>query len=214
MDAGAFRAFEHQGWQGVVDQYDQGFGPLTTQAIGPLLDAAGVRTGIRVLDVASGPGYVTAAAMARGADAVGLDFSAAMLMEARRRHPAADFREGDADAMPFPDHSFDAVVMNFGLLHLARPEQAIREAHRVVRPGGRFAFTVWAPPEQAVAFGIVLHAVRSCGNPEVSLPEGPPFFRFSQPAECVRALREAGFEAPQTTGLPQVWRLSSGEALS
>src|SRR5262249_56363460 len=108
-----------------------------------------------VLDVATGPGYVAAAAVRRGASVVAVDFSEAMLAEARRHHPAIDFRSGDAEALPFPDASFDAVVMSFGLLHLARPDQALAEAHRVLRPRGRLAFTVWDRPEQAAPFGLV-----------------------------------------------------------
>src|SRR5207302_5786133 len=122
---------------------------------------------------------VSAAAAARSADVTGLDFSSAMIAEARRRHPAIEFSEGDAEALPFDASAFDAVVMNFGLLHLARPDTAIAEAHRVLRPGGRYALTVWAPPEQAVGFGMTLRAIQEHGNPNVGLPEGPPFFRFS-----------------------------------
>src|SRR5205809_6238429 len=56
--------------------------------------------------------------------------------------PEIEFREGDAEALPFPEASFDAVVMNFGMLHLAHPERAVAEAFRVLSAGGRFAFTV------------------------------------------------------------------------
>ena len=69
----AFRDFEHSGWESVVAEYDAAFGRLTTQAIEPLLDAAEARPGARLLDVASGPGYVAGAAAKRGASAVGVD---------------------------------------------------------------------------------------------------------------------------------------------
>ena len=59
-----------------------------------------------------------------------------MVAEARRRWPALTFREGDAEALPFESSSLDAVVMNFGLLHLARPDVALAEAFRVLRPAG------------------------------------------------------------------------------
>ena len=127
-DPSAFHAFEQAGWESIPRAYQDAFGTLTTQAIEPLLDAARVGPGVRVLDVATGPGYVAGAAARRGASVVGIDFSAAMLAEARRHHPAIDFQAGDAEALPFPDASFDAVVMSFGLLHLGRPDQALAEA--------------------------------------------------------------------------------------
>jgi ubiquinone/menaquinone biosynthesis C-methylase UbiE len=166
-----------------------------------------------VLDVATGPAHAAAAAAARGAEVVGLDFSAAMLAMARRLHPALDLREGDAEWLPFADRSFDSVVMNFGLLHVPQPERAVAEALRVLRPQGRFAFTVWAPPEQAVGLGIVLNALQHSGDLSIPLPPGPPFFRFSDKAECERVLAAAGFQDVLITLVPQVWRLRSPEAL-
>jgi ubiquinone/menaquinone biosynthesis C-methylase UbiE len=212
-DPAAFHAFERAGWESIPQAYQDAFGTLTTQAIGPLLDAARVGPGVRVLDVATGPGYVAAAAAQRGAAVVGVDFSAAMLAEARRHHPAIDFQAGDAEALPFPDATFAAVVMSFGLLHLGRPDQALAEAHRVLRPGGRLGFTVWAKPEEAVAFGIVLGAIQRHGRLDVPIPPGPPFFRFSEPEESRRVLLRLGFRTPEVAVVPQVWRLGSLDAL-
>jgi len=211
--ADAFHAFEHAGWQGAARHYDEAFGSLTRQAVDPLLDAAEVRSGARTLDVASGPGYAAAAAAARGARVAALDFSPAMVALARAQNPEMEFREGDAEALPFPEGSFDAVVMNFGLLHLARPERAVTEAFRVLRAGGRFAFTVWAKPEEAVGFGIVLDAIRKHGNPDVPLPPGPPFFRFSDAGECDKILKIAGFRSVDVRKVPQVWRFSASGLL-
>jgi ubiquinone/menaquinone biosynthesis C-methylase UbiE len=212
-DASAFHAFERAGWESIPRAYQSGFGSLTTQAVEPLLDAARVGPGVRVLDVATGPGYVAGAAAQRGASVVGVDFSAGMLAEARRHLPGIEFHAGDAGALPFPDASFDAVVMSFGLLHLAHPDQALAEAHRVLRRDGRIGFTVWARPEESVAFGIVLGAIERHGRLDVPLPPGPPFFRFSDPAESRRALQDAGFREPQVVTVPQVWRLGSLDAL-
>jgi SAM-dependent methyltransferase len=211
--AEAFHAFEHAGWQGAARRYDDAFGSLTRQAIDPLLDAAQVRAGARVLDVASGPGYAAAAAAQRGAQVTALDFSGAMVEMARSQNPGIEFREGDAGALPFADGSFDAVVMNFGMLHLAQPERAVSEALRVLRPGGRYAFTVWAKPEEAVGFGIILEAVRKHGNPDVPLPPGPPIFRFSDASECDNVLKVAGFRNVDVRKVPQVWRFSASGML-
>jgi len=212
-DPAAFHVFERAGWEAIPGAYQDAFGTLTVQAVEPLLDGARVGRGTRLLDVATGPGYVAGAAARRGASVVGVDFSEGMLDEARRHHPLIDFRTGDAQALPFPDAAFDAVVMSFGLLHLARPDQALAEAHRVLRPGGRVGFTVWAKPDEAVAFGIVLRAVERHGRLDVPLPLGPPFFRFSDSEESRRVLRGLGFEAPEVTVVPQVWRLRSVDTL-
>lgn len=213
MTGCAFREFEHAGWEKLPKRYHDAFATLTTQSIGPLLDAVQVRRGMRLLDVASGPGYVAAAAAQHGANVMGIDFAAAMVAEARRRYPAISFDEGDAEDLAFPDATFDAVTMNFGLLHLGRPERALGEAHRVLRPGGKIGFTVWAKPEESRGFGIVLGAIQKHGNTNAPIPAGPPFFRFSDAAECKRVLLEAGFAAPQFKTVPQVWRLQSADAL-
>ena len=160
----AFHDFEQAGWQDVAERYHRAWGVLTSQAIRPLLDAAGVREGTLVLDVACGPGYVSGAARTRGAEVVAVDFAPAMVELARHNVPGLDARVGDAEELPVADRSFDAAVMNFGLLHLGRPEQALREMHRVIHPRGRAAFTVWAPPEDAAGFGIVLKAVEQHGR--------------------------------------------------
>jgi SAM-dependent methyltransferase len=209
----AFHDFEQAGWERAAEHYADAFGALTSQTADALLDAAHVTAGTRLLDVACGPGFMASAAASRGAQVTGLDFSPAMIAAAQRRHGSSvAFRDGDAEALPFEDASFDAVVMNFGMLHLARPEAAIVEALRVLRPGGRYAFTVWAPPERAVGFGMALRAIREHGNPDVPLPEGPPFFRFSDADECRRTLQTAGFADVDVRGLPLVWRLSSADA--
>jgi trans-aconitate methyltransferase len=211
--APSFHEFERAGWQLASAHYADAFGALTTQAAPFLLDAVGASAQTRLLDVATGPGFIAAAAAARGARVVGLDFSTAMITEARRRHPSIEFREGDAQALPFEAGSFDAVVMNFGLLHLANPAAAMADAHRVLRQGGRYALTVWAPPDQAVGFGMVLRAVQEHGNPQVDLPEGPPFFRFSTAREFRAALEGAGFSDVQVQTLPLVWRLTSPDSV-
>ncbi|MCC6472160.1 MAG: class I SAM-dependent methyltransferase [Burkholderiales bacterium] len=208
-----FKAFEHAGWEAIPDRYDAGFGSLTSQAVAALLDAADAKAGARVLDVASGPGYVAAQAAARGACVTGIDFAASMVAHARARHPGIDFRQGDAEALDFPDANFDAVVMNFGLLHLSRPDAALAEALRVLRPGGKAAFTVWANPSRAIGFGIVLEASEARGRLDAGLPPGPPFFRFSDVAEANRSLTAAGFATPLVMEIEQIWRLESHDAL-
>ncbi|HKY06784.1 MAG TPA: class I SAM-dependent methyltransferase [Candidatus Binatia bacterium] len=213
LDPEKFRSFEHAGWQEIPGGYHEAFGSLTRQAIEPLLNAVRLKKGMSFLDIASGPGYVAAAAAKRGAAVLGLDFSAAMVAQAQALHPGVEFREGDAEKLPCGNGLFDAAAMNFGILHLAQPERALVEAHRVLRSGGRFAFSVWCNPEETVGFQIVLRAVELHGEPRVELPEGPPFFRYSDPEECKRGLIVAGFESPSVIKITQVWRLPEGDGL-
>lgn len=191
--ADAFRRFEWSGWQTIAEPYDRLLGPLTSRVVDPLLDAAGVGSGTRVLDVATGPGYVAAAAAARGAIALGVDFSPAMVELARSRHPMLDFAVADAEDLPFPAGSFDAVVGNFALLHLSRPERAACEFARVLAPGGRLALTVWDVPQRARFLGVLLDAAAEVGAiPPPDLPPGPPFFRFADEGAFAALLEGAG----------------------
>src|SRR2546426_217119 len=124
----AFTEFEHQGWARVADKYDSVWSTSTRQFIPPLLDAAEVSAKMSILDVGCGPGYVSAAAAERGATPTGLDFSKEMVAIARKMFSRIEFQEGDAQNLPFADASFDRVLANFALLHLADPERACGEA--------------------------------------------------------------------------------------
>lgn len=214
-DSTTFHAFEHRGWsaRALARAYHDHLSPVTTQAIDALLDAAEIRSGRRVLDVATGAGYAAAAAEMRGADAVGVDFSEAQLAVAREHHHRLRTCVGDAGALPFADASVDAVVSNFGIPHFPDPDAFLKEACRVLRVDGRVAFSAWAPPEECVGFGIVYDAVKAHGTMEVALPAGPSFFLFGDRARCETSLSAAGFHSVTVTRVSQVWRLSSADRL-
>jgi SAM-dependent methyltransferase len=188
-----FKEQEQAGWGAKASAYDDYAGRITTQIVEALLDAAAVQAGTELLDVACGPGYLAGAAAKRGANAIGTDFAPAMLSEAKKNFPRAEFRQGDAEALQFESGAFDAVVCGFGLGHLPEADKALLEAFRVLRPGGRYAFSWWCAPDKHEFFALVMGAVKAHGTLEVPLPPAPPMFRFSDPVECKRALSRAGF---------------------
>lgn len=195
IDAHAFNAFEAAGWERKAAGYDEFFGQITARVIDPLLEAAIVRRGDGLLDVATGPGYVAARAAERGAKVVGVDVAAAMVALARECCPELEFRQADAEALPFPHGSFDAVVANFLVVHLGRPEPVAGELARILDKGGRLALTAWDLPGRARFLGVFLDAVAAAGaTAPADVPRGPDFFRFSVEDEFAGLLRGAGLE--------------------
>lgn len=196
MSYSEFGKLESFGWadRETVDNYVAAFAKATDMAIGPVVKASGAGPGKRVLDLCCGHGAGTTALLAVGAEVTGLDFSPAMLRAARSRAGAAEFVEGDAQAMPFPDASFEAVVCSFGIMHIPDQPKALREVHRVLRPGGILVMTVWCGPELSDAFRIAFGSIRTYGDPGVALPSAPDFHGFADPPTARAMLLDAGFE--------------------
>jgi SAM-dependent methyltransferase len=140
-----FKAAQRAGWA-----Y---FAPLqmyTTVPAARLAQHAGIRAGMRVLDVACGTGVVAVTAARLGARVTGLDLTPELLEVARTNATLAsvtiDFHEGDVEQLPFEPGTFDVVVSQFGHMFAPRPDVAISEMLRVLKPGGTIAFSTW-PPE-------------------------------------------------------------------
>jgi ubiquinone/menaquinone biosynthesis C-methylase UbiE len=164
VDAEAFRNFERAAHDEIAGGYRDFFTAVTRCAVDPLLDAAMNTSGVRVLDVATGPGVVAFRAAVRGASSVvGVDLAPEMVRLASAAHPSLEFREADAEDLPLPDRSFDAVVSNFGIGHFPRPERAVAEFVRVARGGGAVAVSWWDVPDRNRIMGIFFDAMRDAG---------------------------------------------------
>lgn len=141
---------------------------------GDLVERMGIGDGDRVLDVACGTGNAAIPAAVAGGVVTGLDLTPEMFEGARRRARDAgvelELVEGDAEALPFEDGSFDIVLSTFGCMFAPRHEVAAAEIARVVRPGGRIGITAWSPDG---AIGRFFRAMSALGPPP---PEGfqPP----------------------------------------
>jgi SAM-dependent methyltransferase len=208
-DSKQFSAFELSGWDTNIRGYDSAFGAVARQTVGSMLDAARVTRGMRVLDVCCGPGMLAAGALERGADAIGLDFAEEAVELARKLVPKGNFQRGDAQVLPFPAASFDAVLCGYGIMHLPEPAAALREILRVLRPGGRAALSVW--DAAGAGLTLVYEAVRVRGSMDVALPHGPDFFQFGSPERMRAALTEAGFADAAAHSFRQDWHVANAD---
>jgi SAM-dependent methyltransferase len=159
-----FDAYERELWAGRAGAYERGFARLTAHAIGPLLDAARVGPGTRMLDLGTGPGFVSAEAVRRGATVSAVDADPLMAETAARNVPEADVRVAVLPGLPHEDESFDAVVGNFVLNHVGDPAVTLKALRRVLRPGGRTALTCWVMPGSGV-LAVVRDAMEEVGVP-------------------------------------------------
>ena len=215
QDFDKFGAAELAGWTNPdrVSGYADFFAAASDQAIGGLLNSVAATNGAAALDLCCGPGNVTEALVARGCITTGLDFSPAMIDRARARVPAATFRQGDAQDLPFEDGSFDIVVSNFGICHVPDQPKALSEVRRVLRTGGRFAMTVWCGPDISPSFEIVYGAVKTHGSSGVTVPAGPDFHQFANQTIAAELLTVADFDGIGHSVIPCVWRLDSPDGL-
>jgi ubiquinone/menaquinone biosynthesis C-methylase UbiE len=193
FDLEAFRNFERTTHDKIAESYYDAFSAVTNSAIEPLLKAAHVGNGTRLLDVATGPGTLAAKAAEHGARVIGIDVAPAMIELAHSLHPHLDFREGSAEELPLDTSSF--VISGFGVGHFSRPERVLAEFARVLVPKGRVALSWWDDFGKNRINGIFFEAIKELGiSAPGALPAGPAVDRFCDPNEFSAVLRTAGFE--------------------
>ena len=206
-DADRLRAFERQRHDKLAPTYQDFFSPVTALAISPLLNAARVRPGATLLDVATGPGSLALEATKLGMISTGVDLSPGMIQLAQKSNPGIAFRVADVEHLPFADASFDAVVCNFGLGHFPYPGASVAECVRVLKPGGRIALSWWADPSKQRIQGLFREAITEIGAaPPADVPQGHAIYRFANTHEFRNLLEGAnltdvGIEDHQTTYL-------------
>lgn len=160
---------------------------------GAALDAAHIVPGARLLDAGCGAGLLALLASLRGARVTALDASAPLLAIARERLAVAEVREGDLEALPFADASFDAVTAVNSLFYAADMAAAMRELVRVSRPGGRVVVTAWGPPERSEFLADALPAVGPLMPPPPSGASAVhPVLALSEPGALAAVQEQAG----------------------
>src|SRR6266403_4188308 len=175
---------------------------FTRGATEAILEAAHLRPGMRVLDLACGvgdPALSIAAEVAPSGRVTATDLGPGMMSlaeELARKKGLAniDFREADAESLPFGDASFDVLTCRFGIMFFPDLGKALRECLRVLKPGGRAAFVAWGKKEQpffSTTAGIILKRVPV--PPPPPDPDGPSLFMFGERDRLRRALQAASF---------------------
>ena len=183
-DADRLRAFERQRHDKLAPTYQDFFSPVTALAISPLLNAAEIRPGVTLLDVATGPGSLALEATKLGMICTGVDLSPGMIHLAEKSNPGIAFRVADVEHLPFADASFDAVVCNFGLGHFPYPEASVAECVRVLKSGGRIALSWWDDPSKQRIQGLFREAIAEIGAPlPADVPQGHAIYRFADTRE-------------------------------
>ncbi|MEP0943590.1 MAG: methyltransferase domain-containing protein [Rhizobiaceae bacterium] len=210
-----FEAMERDGWSNssIAQSYADGFERATRLVAKQLSQAVMAAKGTTVLDICTGHGVVAAELVKQGANVTGLDFSLPMIALAKSAVPEARFVNGDAMAMDFDDESFDAITIGFGVPHFPDPERGLNEAARVLKPGGKIAFSIWHGKGSSGSFGWLFDSVGRLADPSITLPEGPDAHALVDIGVARPIVESAGFVDVELIEVNSELTVSSPEAL-
>jgi SAM-dependent methyltransferase len=155
-----------------------------------------------LLDIGCGSGLFCSLAAASGASITGLDGTEPLIIAARDRIPSVAFLTGEMESLPFPDSSFNIVTACNSIQYAASVPNALAEAIRVLKPGGRFVTMIWGNKEDCQA-AVSLGAIGKLLPPPPPGAPGP--FTLSENRKIEQMLTEAGFHITSSTDVPTIW---------
>jgi ubiquinone/menaquinone biosynthesis C-methylase UbiE len=202
-----------QNWNSVAPHYrrisEDYFRPIARAFV----DFTALKPRQSVLDVACGPGTATTEAVkavGRAGKVVGVDLSFEMLKLAGERLGTVDLREMSAEALDFPDGTFDAVICQLGLMLFAEPETALREMVRVAKSGGKVSCLVQGTPDKMLFTSLVLKTmVRHA--PELKTQGGPSLYAYGPNGVLDKALTQSGLAHVRSRRLAGTYPFDSPE---
>ncbi len=204
-------------WDAIAEGYDRSVTPSHIWLGHEGLRRAGLRPGMRFLDVAAGSGALSIPAARLGARVLATDLSSAMLERLERRaredELSIETRVMDGHALDVEDGSFDMAGSQFGVMLFPDMRQGIRELARVVKPGGRVLMNVYGDPHAIEFFGFFVTAIQAAVPSFAGPPMDPPPlpFQLQDPKRLRRELSDAGLDAVEVEQITEEMEFRSGE---
>lgn len=220
FDPAAYKATTREQWQQAADAWHR-WTPVIqrwfTDATQTMIDLGQISTGSRVLEVAAGagePAFTFAKQVGPTGHVLATDISpnlVAIMQQSAQEQGLSnvDVRVMDGEHLAVPDDSFDAVTSRVGLIYFPDQQQALSEARRVLRSGGRVVACVYGTAEQNPFFSIPVSIIRRRAQLPPPLPGQPGPFSLGGPGVLAAALERAGFHDVETRSVPSPLRMSS-----
>ncbi len=213
-----YKMLEKEAYSRTAQSYERCGGQTFEALAVPVIDRAGLKPGDMVLDVACGigiPSITVAQKVGPSGHVTGIDIAPGMIAIATQRAARqglhnVSFQEADAEALPFPDGSFDVVISTMGLIHAADRTAALHEMFRVLRKNGVLALSVWSTPDRTVGLAIMAKTIREAWAPAI-VPGAPTWFDFGADGVLEGLLARTGFADITVERIPAVMELQSAD---